>query len=69
MRVMADDADLTLLLDQAARGDTAAGARFFRATCDELRRMAQRQFRGEHGSHLLQATALPPRPARRQAQR
>lgn len=55
---MADDADLTLLLDQAARGDAAAGARFFRATYDELRRMAQRQLHGEHGGHLLQATAL-----------
>lgn len=55
---MSNEAELTQLLDRAARGDAQASAAFFRAAYAELKRLAGAAMRGERDDHLLQPTAL-----------
>lgn len=49
---------VTQLLHRMENGDAQAGAEFFPLVYDELKRLAQRQLRGERKGHILQATSL-----------
>lgn len=49
---------ITLLLDQARRGDKEAESRLASAVYNELHRLAERQMLGERAGHSLQATVL-----------
>ena len=50
--------DVTALLIEWTRGDTAAIDKLLPLVHDELRRLARRQMAGERPGHVLQATAL-----------
>ena len=49
---------VTLLLDAAARGESAAAAELLPLVYDQLRRLAQKQMHGEAPGQTLQPTAL-----------
>jgi RNA polymerase sigma factor (TIGR02999 family) len=53
-----DQDDITRLLNEWRNGDRKAEATLFELLLPDLRKMAQRQFRGERGDHTLQPTAL-----------
>lgn len=53
-----DRAHVTLLLDAAARGESAAAAELLPLVYEQLRRLAQKQMRGESPGQTLQPTAL-----------
>ena len=57
---MVDEArmQITRLLQEWQRGNSASGEDVFRLVYDELRRMAARQMGRERPGHILQATAL-----------
>lgn len=55
---MADDADVTALLQAWSDGEEAARSRLIDAVYDELRRVAQRHLRRERNDHSLAPTAL-----------
>ncbi|MCA9281199.1 MAG: sigma-70 family RNA polymerase sigma factor [Phycisphaeraceae bacterium] len=50
--------DVTLLMNAAADGDTAAAAQLLPLAYDQLRRAAQQRMDAERGDHTLSATAL-----------
>ena len=56
---MADDpAQVTILLQQANRGDVAAGSALFREVQAQLHQMAERKLSGEQAGATIQATVL-----------
>ena len=55
---MPDTHDVTALLVEWTRGDTAAMDKLLPLVHGELRRLAKRQMAGERPGHVLQATAL-----------
>lgn len=55
---MTDEADLTRLVQRAARGEPGAAEPLARAIHGELRELAAALLRGERSGHTLQATAL-----------
>lgn len=55
---LSDDTAITAVLERWNAGDREAVARVMPLVYDELRRIARRLWRGEHGESLLQATAL-----------
>lgn len=52
------DSDVTIILDQARRGNQGAAAQLFPMVYAQLRATAQRAMNGERSDHTLQATAL-----------
>lgn len=50
--------EMTILLNAAAAGETAAPEKLFELVYDDLRRLAVKYMRNERGEHTLQATAL-----------
>ena len=50
--------EITILLNQVARGDRAATDALIPLVYDELRQLAESHLRGERAEHTLQATAL-----------
>lgn len=50
--------DVTVLLNRASRGDSAARGELIQATYDELRRIAAARMRRERADHTLTPTAL-----------
>src|SRR5215831_6488445 len=54
----ADPAQVTMLLEAAARGESAAAAELLPLVYDQLRRLAQKQMSGEAAGATLQPTAL-----------
>ena len=56
--VVPDTHDVTALLLEWTRGDTAAMDKLLPLVHGELRRLAKRQMAGERPGHVLQATAL-----------
>ncbi len=52
------EAEVTLLLERARSGDSAAMESLFRVVYEELHRLAQLHVRREHDGHTLGATAL-----------
>jgi len=55
---MTDKRDITVLLNDARKGDQGALNELLPLVYDELRRVAANQLRNERGDHTLQATAL-----------
>ena len=53
-----DPRTITILLAAARQGSEHAAEELMNAVYSELRRMAQRQMKGERGDHTLQPTAL-----------
>lgn len=58
MAAISSEPDVTELLDEWRRGDTAALDRLTPLVYDELRRIAHRYMRAERGGHTLETTAL-----------